>query len=289
MSVAAGIALYEAVRQRRAVPSLVRPIPSRPSAHNHIVGPAADDDEADPGARPYHPNDGDGDGAEDDGDEATPSVRHVDLHDDVAWGQGPIVLKPVGFDRARRSDGRRRQGRRHGPHGQRRGPHTHGQERPTPGAARGHRWRRALRAGDAPHRKGRRRRRGRRRGGAPGGGGPPQARRSASPRTGLPARVRAIPGPRAEPPEASGGGVPRGGDAAGAVSAREPASGLHGMGPFARVTVCRWRSSAVERLICNQRVGGSIPSASSNRCRSAREAVTGGSRGQRVRRQPAGR
>ena len=34
---------------------------------------------------------------------------------------------------------------------------------------------------------------------------------------------------------------------------------------FGRVKVCRWRSSAVERLICNQRVGGSIPSASSNR------------------------
>jgi 23S rRNA (guanosine2251-2'-O)-methyltransferase len=171
VSVAAGIALYEAVRQRRAVPSLVRPIPARPSAHNHIVGPAADDDEADPGARPYHT---DGDGAEDDGDEPTPSVRHVDLHDDVAWGQGPIVLKPVGFDRARRSDGRRRQGRRHGPHGERRGPHTHGQERPTPAppeASAGD----AAPPGDAPHRKGRRRRRGRRREGAPGGGGPPQA------------------------------------------------------------------------------------------------------------------
>jgi 23S rRNA (guanosine2251-2'-O)-methyltransferase len=172
VSVAAGIALYEAVRQRRAVPSLVRPIPSRPSAQNHIVGPAADDAEADPGARPYLSNDGDG--AEDDGDEATPSVRHVDLHDDVAWGQGPIVLKPVGFDRARRNDGRRRQGRRHGPHGERRGPHPHGQERhaPAPPEATGGD---APPPGDAPHRKGRRRRRGRRREGAPGGGGAPQA------------------------------------------------------------------------------------------------------------------
>jgi len=171
VSVAAGIALYEAVRQRRAVPSLVRPIPSRPSAQNHIVGPAADDDEADPGARPYLSNDGDG--APDDGDEATPSVRHVDLHDDVAWGQGPIVLKPVGFDRARRNDGRRRQGRRHGPHGERRGPHPHGQERhgpAPPDATSGE----APQPGDAPHGKGRRRRRGRRREGAPGGGGTPQ-------------------------------------------------------------------------------------------------------------------
>jgi hypothetical protein len=40
---------------------------------------------------------------------------------------------------------------------------------------------------------------------------------------------------------------------------------LHRLGVFATVGVCRWRSSAVERLICNQRVGGSIPSASSNR------------------------
>ena len=40
---------------------------------------------------------------------------------------------------------------------------------------------------------------------------------------------------------------------------------LQGPGGFGRIGVCRWRSSAVERLICNQRVGGSIPSASSNR------------------------
>src|SRR5207237_1095980 len=33
---------------------------------------------------------------------------------------------------------------------------------------------------------------------------------------------------------------------------------------FARLKVCRWRSSAVEQLICNQPVGGSIPFASSN-------------------------
>ena len=52
VSVAAGIALYEAVRQRRAVPSGVRPIPARPAAAPHIVGPAPDDDEDDPGARP---------------------------------------------------------------------------------------------------------------------------------------------------------------------------------------------------------------------------------------------
>ena len=47
---------------------------------------------------------------------------------------------------------------------------------------------------------------------------------------------------------------------------------LHSLDPFATLTVCRWRSSAVERLICNQRVGGSIPSASSSRRRSRAEA-----------------
>ena len=48
VSVAAGIALYEAVRQRRAVPSGVRPIPARPAAPPQIVGPAPDDAEDGP-------------------------------------------------------------------------------------------------------------------------------------------------------------------------------------------------------------------------------------------------
>ena len=55
VSVAAGIALYEAVRQRRAVPSGVRPIPARPATTPQIVGPAPGDDEEDPGARPMPP------------------------------------------------------------------------------------------------------------------------------------------------------------------------------------------------------------------------------------------
>jgi 23S rRNA (guanosine2251-2'-O)-methyltransferase len=115
VSVAAGIALYEAVRQRRAVPSVVRPIPAKPSTP-HIVGPAPGDDEDDPGARPMALPDQDETGDEDDGP-LTP-VTHVDPHDDVAWGQGPTVLKPVGFMRARRPDGRdgrRNKGRRRPP------------------------------------------------------------------------------------------------------------------------------------------------------------------------------
>ncbi len=112
VSVAAGIALYEAVRQRRAVPSGVRPIPARP-ATPQIVGPAPDDDEEDPGARPM-PWEAPSEAGTDE-EEATSPVSHVDPHDDVAWGQGPTVLKPVGFMRARRPDGRRSKGRRRPP------------------------------------------------------------------------------------------------------------------------------------------------------------------------------
>ena len=112
VSVAAGIALYEAVRQRRAVPSGVRPIPARP-ATPQIVGPAPGDDEEDPGARPMPPPAPQESGADD--DEPTAPVTHVDPHDDVAWGHGPTVLKPVGFMRSRRPDGRRHKGRRRPP------------------------------------------------------------------------------------------------------------------------------------------------------------------------------
>ena len=100
VSVAAGIALYEVVRQRRSVPSGVRPIPARPHASPQIVGPAADDAETDPG-RPSGAAAGD-DGDDAASDVAAASVRHVDLSDDVAWGQGPVILKPVGFDRPHR-------------------------------------------------------------------------------------------------------------------------------------------------------------------------------------------
>ena len=204
VSVAAGIALYEVVRQRRAVPSHVRPIPSRPSASHQIVGPAADDAEADPGARPWVPHEG-GAGASDDGDEpAGASVQHVDLDDDVAWGQGPVVLKPVGFDRARRNDGRRRQGRRQGRHGERRGPQgqrPQGQERregapPPEGDA-------PAPTDGAPRRKGRRRRRGRR-DGAPGAGGGPPATGGPGPGSDQPQGGSGQAGGPAAPPGAGG-------------------------------------------------------------------------------------
>jgi 23S rRNA (guanosine2251-2'-O)-methyltransferase len=107
VSVAAGIALYEAVRQRRAVPSVVRPIPSRAPSAPRIIGPPPDDAETDPGARPGWPAERQ-DADADSGPEAPASVTHADLHDEVAWGQGPTILKPIGFTRPRRPESRRR-------------------------------------------------------------------------------------------------------------------------------------------------------------------------------------
>lgn len=53
VSVAAGIALYEAVRQRGSVPTLARPIPPRALAAKKpvVIGPPPEDREEDPGAR----------------------------------------------------------------------------------------------------------------------------------------------------------------------------------------------------------------------------------------------
>jgi 23S rRNA (guanosine2251-2'-O)-methyltransferase len=118
VSVAAGIVLYEAIRQRGTVPSQVRPIPARPISSPQIVGPGPDDDETDPGAsipggdlRAGHDRE-DEDGKEDEADVSPRVDVHVDMLDDVAWGGGPTVLKPVGFGTLRRpgGGGRRRRG-----------------------------------------------------------------------------------------------------------------------------------------------------------------------------------
>ncbi|HKC10478.1 MAG TPA: 23S rRNA (guanosine(2251)-2'-O)-methyltransferase RlmB [Vicinamibacteria bacterium] len=109
VSVAAGIALYEVIRQRGSVPSHVRPIPIRPpSALAQIVGPGPEDAEQDPGALGYglKPGGADRDG-EGEGDELTDEDRGgvVELHEEAAWA-GPTILKPVGFRRGRQ-EGRR--------------------------------------------------------------------------------------------------------------------------------------------------------------------------------------
>jgi 23S rRNA (guanosine2251-2'-O)-methyltransferase len=108
VSVAAGIALYEAVRQRGAVPSTVKPIPARPALPVTVVGPEPDDDETDPGAAP-RPLDAEAAGEED--GRLEPAEARVDIHgDEVAWGGGPTVLRPLEFRRGSRSQSRRRRG-----------------------------------------------------------------------------------------------------------------------------------------------------------------------------------
>ena len=120
VSVAAGIALYEAVRQRGSVPSPVRPIPARPPAEPQVIGPHPDDEETDPGAAPVpavaetlEDASPEGEGP----DPETSSLPHVDIHgEEVAWGQGPTVLKPVNSRRGRRlPPGRRKSPRRRPP------------------------------------------------------------------------------------------------------------------------------------------------------------------------------
>jgi 23S rRNA (guanosine2251-2'-O)-methyltransferase len=109
VSVAAGIALYEVVRQRGAVPSLVRPIPARPAPVAQVIGPGDDDTESDPGARPRPPALQAAENGPPVEDEPA-SIPYVDIHgEEVAWGQGPEILKPVvSRGRGRRPPPRRR-------------------------------------------------------------------------------------------------------------------------------------------------------------------------------------
>jgi 23S rRNA (guanosine2251-2'-O)-methyltransferase len=142
VSVAAGIALYEVIRQRGTVPSHVRPIPIRPSsALAQIVGPGPEDAEHDPGALGHSLKPGrvDGDG-EGEGEELTDEDTGggVELHEEAAWA-GPTILKPLGFRRGR-PQGRHspdravRTGAAGPPPGGRRGGH-HRRGRPGPPGA----------------------------------------------------------------------------------------------------------------------------------------------------------
>lgn len=112
VSVAAGIALYEVVRQRGSLPTHVRPIPlKKPHVNELIVAPPADDVEHDPGAvesrlRALRA------AAAPPPEEEEP-VRFVDIHEEAAWsgGGGPTVVKHKDhFERDHRR-GRHRQGR----------------------------------------------------------------------------------------------------------------------------------------------------------------------------------
>jgi 23S rRNA (guanosine2251-2'-O)-methyltransferase len=199
VSVAAGIALYEVVRQRGSVPSHVRPIAQRAVGARHIQGPASGDSEEDPGASARELGDSGSHDAHDPAWEPAPLVLLEE--EDAAWAAGPTVLKPVmgrrvRTDRDRPHGGKRRhKGRdRDRDRGERRPapapPVEGGAPQPPPGGE-----------GQKPRRK--RRRRGR--GGRPGGGGgeprPPAVQDAAPPSDGPPS------GPNGEP----GQGAPRDG------------------------------------------------------------------------------
>lgn len=103
VSVVAGIALYEAVRQRGLTPSHVRPIPLKPKAPVRlVVGPSADDLEHDPGA--IHS-----------GFSVALEQADVEIEDDVAWD----VVRAHGLDEGEEAQrsfrGQDRSGRRHEP------------------------------------------------------------------------------------------------------------------------------------------------------------------------------
>jgi len=93
VSVAAGIALYEVIRQRGSVPSHVRPIPARPAdAVRRVVGPGPEDLEQDPGSRGYVRAGADPVEDEEGTDEAAP--RFIRVHDEeAAWSGRPEILK----------------------------------------------------------------------------------------------------------------------------------------------------------------------------------------------------
>jgi len=178
VSVAAGIALYEAVRQRGAVPSHVRPIPARAAAAPRIVGPGAEDAETDPGLVARYAAEGDDEEA-DESSRAEPVGLGED-DDRPAWS-GPTVLKPVSGPRRDHGAGREHGRGRHGPgHGRGRGPRRdQGPRHPGPGApppggergeARGEHGD-GRHGGEAPGGHGPRGRRRRRRGGGPRPGG----------------------------------------------------------------------------------------------------------------------
>ena len=183
VSVAAGIALYEVVRQRGAVPSLVRPIPLRPAPVAQVVGPGEDDTEHDPGAAPRPPAllAVEGGVPVDDEPSSEPApMAYVDIHgEEVAWGQGPEILKPV----ASRGRGRRPPLRRRTS-----GPRQPPAEAASRGKDTGEEKRGEAGSGEPPGRQGRRRRRRKRPAGSRSGeggrssqGSAPQADTKAAP------------------------------------------------------------------------------------------------------------
>jgi 23S rRNA (guanosine2251-2'-O)-methyltransferase len=195
VSVAAGVALYEAVRQRGSVPSHVRPIAQRTSSARHIQGPAAEDGEDDPGAGRSHSH-AEGDEGHDPSWEPAPLVLLEE--EDAAWASGPTVLKSVMGRRVRTDRDRPHGKRRHKRGRERDRDGEQGERRPAPPApADGT----APQAGPADGQKARRKRRRRGRGPRPANGEP------------RPPAVEGAPAGTERAPEApsgeAGGGAPR--------------------------------------------------------------------------------
>jgi 23S rRNA (guanosine2251-2'-O)-methyltransferase len=221
VSVAAGVALYEVVRQRGAVPSHVRPIPVPAAAGPRIVGPGAEDAETDPGlvARQVAEDEDD-----EDADESRADPVGLGEDDDRPAWSGPTVLKAVSGPR-REHGGRGRHGQGHGhDRGDRRGPgpRPSGPGGPPPGGdsgeARGEQGDARGAGAPPPGASGPRGRRRRRRGGGPrpAGAAPPHPQHDrghghgadAPPRPNAPdTSPAASPEDRPGPPEGAGGGL----------------------------------------------------------------------------------
>jgi len=100
VSVAAGVALYEVIRQRGLTPSQLRPIPigPPPAPAAEIVGPAPDDPERDPGAGLAGSSPAGDQPPADAAEDRHPSVLIDDQ--DVAWATTPAI-KVIGAGRRR--------------------------------------------------------------------------------------------------------------------------------------------------------------------------------------------
>ena len=215
VSVAAGIALYEVIRQRGSVPSQVRPIAARAAdAGRQVVGPGPEDAEEDPGhsRAPDARFAGEDTEGGEEGDE--PGPRFIRPHEeDTAWASPPQILKAAPF-RSRHA-GDRPQGR-HGPHGRGR-RFGKGRGRPTaaPSDARAGGGVPSSEGprpteGSAPAKAGPARRRRHRRGGRdhpPQGPPAPQERKEPPPQG---SRERPPQGPAADPQNAGPPGPPTG-------------------------------------------------------------------------------
>jgi len=98
VSVAAGIALYEVIRQRGSVPSPVRAIPSPPPQDSRrVVGPGPEDQEADPGSHGHrHAAEADLQDNEESAEQSSP--RFIRVHEEeAAWAGAPQILKSPSF------------------------------------------------------------------------------------------------------------------------------------------------------------------------------------------------